>query len=88
MGKIIAPSHDKFFELKNHLSIFSLLPPLKVSTKKERKGVEQMMQSLLCTIPSSTIDYKKRHLASENSILDYLVISLIQIQNLHNKTFS
>ena len=83
MGKIIAPSHDKFFELKNHLSIFSLLPPLKVSTKKERKGVEQMMQSLLCTIPSSTIDYDKRHLASENSILDYLVISLIQIKNLH-----
>ena len=86
MGKIIAPSHDKFFELKNHLSIFSLLPPLKVSTKKERKGVEQMMQSLLCTIPSSsTIDYNKRHLASENSILDgvYLVMSLIQIQNLH-----
>ena len=85
MGKIIAPSHDKFFELKNHLSIFSLLPPLKVSTKKERKGVEQMMQSLLCTIPPSTIDYDKRHLASENTILDgvYLVISLIQIQNLH-----
>ena len=71
MGKIIAPSHDKFFELKNHLSIFSLLPPLKVSTKKERKGVEQMMQSLLCTIPSSsTIDFNKRHLRSENTILD------------------
>ena len=40
MGKIIAPSHDKFFETqKSSLDIFSLLP----LNDDKRKGVEQMM---------------------------------------------